>query len=358
MKSIILICIFLACVLSGCSKKKPPQQAELPSIPIHAAPIEIRDFLLHFETIGSIKPFRTAEVKPQVSGLITKVHFTEGQRIQEGDLLYTIEPASYAIKVQEMQAHLAHNLAYLKNVQKKLERYKSLSNKDLIAKVEWDELETQVALYEALAKADKARLLSAKLDLEHCEIRAPISGRTGKTALQVGSKAESDALVTIFQTEPLYVEFAITERELQLLTDDQCAIEVYAAGGGDRSLGSGKVVFLDQEIDPKSRMLAVRGILEKSEHSLWPGQSVRVHLIFGKKTQAKMVPLKAIKTNQGGPYVFSVKADHTVETRSVKLGAEEKGFVVIEEGLEGVEKVVTEGHLRLMSGSKVEEAVR
>ncbi len=102
-------------------------------------------------------------------------------------------------------------------------------------------------------------------------------------------------------------------------------------------------------------MLAVTGILAKSQHSLWPGQSVRVHLYFGKKEKAKLIPMRAVKNNQDGPYIFTVKEDNTVEMRPVKLGVEEKGQIVVEEGLEDVFKVVTEGHLRLFPGAKIEE---
>ena len=209
MKKIILS---LAIILAGCSDPTPPQGHEMPPIPVHSASIEVRDVPLFFEAIGVVQPAKTAQVKPHVSGMIEKVHFTEGEKIEEGALLYTLQEASYAIRVQEAEAQRDQTLVNLLGARKKLERYKSLTNQDLISKVEWDELESTVALHQAVLKADKARLAAAELDLEHCKIKAPISGFAGKTALHAGSLAGAEPLVTLMQIEPLYVDFSITEK--------------------------------------------------------------------------------------------------------------------------------------------------
>ncbi len=340
-------------LLTACSEK-PQQSLELPPVPVQTAEIEIRDVPLFFEALGVIKPSQTADVRPQVSGMINEVHFTEGEWVEEGTLLYTIDDAPYAIRVQELQSQLAQDLAHLNNVKKKYERFKSLTKQDLIAKVEWDELETKIALHEASIQADEARLSAAKLDLQHCRIIAPITGFAGKTALGKGNMVSDSPLMTLTQNDPLYVDFLITERELQQIAFTTPLIKVYLAGK-EECIAAGKVTFMDHAIDPKSGMLAATGILAKSQKPLWPGQSVRVHLFFGKKEKAQLIPMRAVKTNQDGPYIFTVKEDNTVEIRAIKLGPEEKGQIVVEEGLEGAVKVVTEGQLRLFPGAKVEE---
>lgn len=348
------IMIGLGILLAGCSDKSVQQELGPPPVPVQTSEIQIRDVPLFFEAIGLVKPSQTVDIKPQVNGLIKEEHFTEGQWVQEGDLLYTIEDAPYAIAVQEQQAQLAQDLAHLSNAKKKLERYKSLSKQDLIARVEWDELETTIALHEAMVQADEARVAAAKLNLHHCNIVAPIAGYVGKSALGKGNMATGETLVTVTQNDPLYVDFFVTEKELQQVTTEAPLIKIYAIGN-DECLAAGKVTFMDHSIDPKSGMLAATGTLAKSHQPLFPGQSVRVHLYFGKKTMAKLIPMRAVKTNQDGPYIFSVKEDNTVETRTVKLGPEEKGQIVIEEGLDEVSKVVTEGQLRLFPGAKIEE---
>jgi membrane fusion protein, multidrug efflux system len=350
---------FLGCciLLTGCSDTTPQQAFEMPPVPVYAAPIEVRDVPLFFEAVGVVKPAKTAEVKARVSGIIEKIHFTEGERIEAGALLYTLEETSYAISVREAEARRGQTLVNFLCAKKKWERYKSLPNQDLIAKIEWDELESAVILQQAMLKADEARLAAAKLDLERCKIRAPISGFAGKNALQEGNMVGSDPLVTLMQIEPLYIDFSITEKELREVSEPASPIRVYAVGK-EECLGEGRVTFMDHAIDPQSGMLAVRGVLSPEHKAVWPGQIATVRVYYGKKEKAQMIPMRAIRTGQDGPYVFTITEDNTVEIRTVKLGPEDNGQIVIESGIEGASRIVTEGQHRLFSGSKIEEVTR
>ena len=346
--------LILAFALTGCSKKGPEQAFVPPPVPVHLSSVELRDVPLFFEAIGVVKPSQAADVKPQVSGMIKKVHFNEGEWVDEGALLYTIDDGLYTIKVQEVKAQLFQDQANLINAKKKLERYKSLTKRDWIAAVEWDELETRIALNEAAVAADEARLAGALRDLEHCQIKAPIAGKTGKSALGVGNLVQQGAsLVNLVQADPLAVDFSITEKELLLITSKEPQVQIYHAGSTE-CIANGSVTFMDLQIDQKSGMLAASAKLSSVAKPLRPGQTVRVHLFYDNKQNAKLIPMRAIKTNQDGPYLFTVKEDNTVEIRSIKLGPEENGLIVVEEGLTDTDKVVTEGHSRLFPGAKVE----
>lgn len=352
MKKLLLI---VAICLVGCNKKEAaPASFTPPAIPVRTTAIEKHTVPLFFESLGVVLPFQSVAVTSQVNGVIGQVHFTEGAWVNAGDLLYTITDDSLAKKVDEMQAILLQNQAVLSNAQKKFRRYKSLSSSDLVSQVEWDEVEMQVALSEATVAADRARLDLAQLDLAHCRITAPISGYTGKSALHAGDRTDGSTLVTLFQPEPYQVDFTITEKELEKLPAAALHVEIFSSGG-ETLLGKGEVVFLDNQIDPKSGLLEASAEISSLLHPVWSGQTVRVHLFFGEKKDAVLIPLKAIKTNQNGPYVFALKEDNTVEITPVKLGPEERGWIVVEEGLSELSKVVTEGHNRLFSGSKIEE---
>lgn len=341
-------------LLAACSEN-PQQAPQLPPVPVRIEEVLVKDVPLFFEAMGTITPYQIAEVKPQIQGLITAIHFKEGQEVKKGDLLYTIDPIPYEIKVKEAEALLLQNLANFNNARKKLERFKNLSKQDLIAPVEWDELESKIALFDAMVQAADAGVAAAKLNLEYCRITAPISGRTGKTSLAVGNMvAVGTTLVTLSQEKPLFVDFGLSEKELQKLPSPNPAVEIYVSAQ-EECLARGEVTFLDHNIDPKSGLLAARAQLTTLSKPLWGGQMVRVHLFFGKKEQATLIPLKAIKTNQIGPYIFIAKEDDTVELRNVKLGPEEKGMIVVEEGLEKNSRIVTEGQSRLFPGSKIEE---
>lgn len=347
----------LALALLGCSKKAKEQQNFIPpAVPVRTAEIVVRNVPLYFESLGVIASAHHVDIIPQVQGQITKMHFEEGSTVNVGDLLYTIDEGAYEIKANEARAQLMHDKATLENAQKRLDRYKSLTNQDLIAKVEWDELQTQVALAEAVVKADEARLAASVRDLEHCQIRSPIHGKAGKTTLHPGNFVIPGAsLLKIVQEDALLADFSLTEKEMRQLPDSSVRIEIYAVGQNE-CLGQGEMTFLDHTLDPKSGLIAARARVSKQYKPLISGQMVRLHLYFKEMKNAILVPLKSIKTNQSGPYVFAVKEDNTVEICSVKLGVEEKGMIVVEEGLDGKSKIVTEGQQRLFSGTKVEEA--
>jgi multidrug efflux system membrane fusion protein len=351
--------LFASLTLLGCSSNAPSQQQFTPpAVPVRTAEVVMRNMPLYFEEMGVVASSCSVDVIPQVQGQITQMHFEEGAQVVEGDLLYTIDQGPYDIKVKEAEAQLMQNMANLENVQKRMDRYKSLTKQDLISKVEWDELATQITLAEAMVKADEARLAAAQRDLEHCKVKAPISGKAGKTSLHPGNLVASGiALLKLVQEDSLVIDFSLTEKELRKLPESNPRVEVYAAGEQD-CIAKGEVVFLDHTLDTKTGMIAARARITETHKPLLVGQAVRLHLFFGERENAKLIPLKAIKTNQSGPYVFAVKEDNLVEIRSLKLGPEDKGMIVVEDGLEGVSKIVTEGHLRLFPGIKVEEAAQ
>lgn len=345
--------LLLSLAFAACSGNPSTKKTAAPATPVYTANVAIADVPLFFEAIGTVKAKQVVEIKPQVTGVIKSVHFTEGDFVKEGDLLYTIDDASYVIKAKEAEALLLQDKAHLQSAEKKLKRYESLYQENLISKQEWEELETKLALTKAMVKADLARLAGINLDISRCKITAPISGKIGKTTLHAGNKVTEAPLVTLIQSDPLYVEFFVTEAECKQITSSS-SLKIYELGK-EKCIAEGKLVFLDHSLDPKTGMLFAKGVLSPSKDNLLVGQSVRVQLIFGVKEKAKLIPMQAVKTNEDGAYVFSVKEDSTVEIKPIVLGPEENGMIVVEEGLNPDEKVVTQGHLRLYPGSQVEE---
>lgn len=357
----IKIPLFALAVLSACSQGGGQGQFTPPPVPVLTAEALQADVPVSLESLGKIKASLVADVKPQVAGMITQVHFLEGQPVVKGDLLFSIDSKPYEIKVQEAEAVLAQDLSHLKNAEKKLERYKSLSKQNLISQVEWDELECKVAMYEALVEAHKARLAAANLELEHCQIVAPISGETGLIQVQEGnlvSASHAASLVTISAIDPLFVDFTLTEHELEWLppkwNQEGLFLEVLKPGSNE-VVTEGSLTFLDQSIDSHSGMVRARGKVLNAAKTLRSGQSVRVRLHVGSQEMAMLVPAKSVKMNQEGSYVFVVGEDQTVALRSVTIGIESGDRVVIEEGLKAGDIVITEGHLRLAPGAKVED---
>lgn len=269
--------------------------------------------------------------------------------------LFFIDSRIYASKVQEAEAQLAIDRANLKAAQKKYTRFHSLAEKDLIAQTEWDDLEAQTEKTQAGVSMDEARLANARLDLEKCTVRSPIDGRVGKIDVHVGHLIEGSGstLTTVAQMDPLVVEFAVTEKEFPQFPKEQIPFEMSTLCS-EGTCRSGKVTFVDNAFDSKTGLIVIRGKVENPDYSIRPGQSVRVKLPLSVIPGAVIIPQKAIRYNQTGPYIYVVKDDNTVEVRQITLGLEQGLDQQVLEGLKPEERIILEGHLRLSPGAKVE----
>lgn len=351
-----LIPIFFCCVLTGCGTDQTTTTAEMPAIPVIAHPPIVKDITTYIDSIGTLHPSMFLEVRAQVNGILDKVFVTEGQELQTGTPLFSIEPTYYSIKVREAQAQLAMDEADFLNIKKKMDRYRDLFQKELISKTEWEELETQLAKAQAAVDCDQARLITAKLDLEHCTVKSSITGSIGKLDLHPGlliNEGQTDSLATISQMDPLIVEFKVTEKEYAKLLSDNRLIEIHPLCSNEISK-QGTITFVDNHFDPKTGLLLIRAQMDNGDKTLRPGQSVRVRIPVSVTSAAKMIPQKAIRYNQSGPYVYVVQSDNTVASRQLVLGDELDSDQIVLQGIDNDEQIITDGHLRLAPGSKVE----
>lgn len=349
---IIIIIIGFTCFLTAC--KKEIKGIENPqSIPVIASKPLIRDIPFYIESIGTLFPNVCVEIHPEVSGILTEVFVKEGQWIEKNAPLFKIDPTSYLIKLQETQAQLALDKIKWEAAQKKLERFRSLAEKDLIAQVEWDTLLAEALVAKSTLQADEAKILSAKLDVERCTISAPCAGRLGKLNVHTGNyikDTNNPNLACIMQLNPLVVEFALTENEL---IHQPKMIEIQSLISKEKK-AQGAITYFDNQFDSKTGLLLVKGSIPNSSHEWLPGQNVRVRMQISTFPNALLVPQRAVKHNHEGPFVYVIQENNKVELRQVKTGEDVDQDVIILEGINPEEKIVTEGHLRLSHGSKVE----
>jgi len=350
---------FLGLVFTGCNpQEQKPISKEIPAIPVIATSPTVRDITVYLESIGSLLPSIFMEIRPQTSGILTNVLVNEGQMVKEGDPLFKINAQSYEIRVQEAEAQLAIDEAGLKAVQKKMSRYKDLAERDLVAKTEWDELKAHLQKSQAAVQLDNARVKYAKLELDHCLLYSPIDGRVGKLNAAKGflvAVGQTTPLATISKMDPLIVEFTITEKEFPYLPKDGISINVQSlCSAGIQECSNGEVTFVDNHFNSATGLLLIRGKIDNPNGTLKPGLSVKVQLPIELTTDAKLIPQKAIRYNQEGPYVYVINEDSTVAIRQLLLGKEYETDQIILEGLHPEEKIILEGHLRLSPGVKVE----
>lgn len=352
--------LLIFCVLPflfACSKDNDTASFTPPAIPVIVTEVQLRDVPLYIDSIGTIKPAQSVDIRPEVNGRLLQVHFKEGDRVNKGDRLFTIDSTSYEIKLKEGEALLAQDRASLDSSIKKYDRYEKLSKKELVPQQEWEEIQASVEKGKATIAADEARVAAAKRDVDNCTIEAPIDGTIGRTSVDPGNlitALQTTPLVTLSLIDTLYIDFALTEKEfMQLQNREGMAIEVCPLCGISKK-AHGVISYVDHQFDRKNGMVAVSAKIGNKQREFLPGQGVKVLIPINIITGAKLLPQKSVKVNQNGPYVYVVQEDNTVALRQVILGDEEGEDVVISEGVEPGEKVILEGHLRLAPGAKVE----
>ena len=315
--------------------------------------------------VGHVMPYSTVTIHSQIQGMISEVHFREGQEVKQGDLLFTIDPRPSQAALDQARAALERDTAQLEYATINFAREQKLFDQKLISQ---DELDTNRASQDALTgtvAADRAAITNALLNLDYCQIRAPIDGRTGSLQSFAGNvvKAPDDILLTINQIHPIYVAFAVPEQYLPEIKREmrEKTLKVMATFQNMDVPPQGELTFIDNAVDTTTGTIQLKATFPNEDNTLWPGQFVQVALTLSDLTNAIVVPSQAVQTGQNGQFVYVVKPDQTAgekpdqiaEERPVTIGITYQGETVVQSGLKAGETVVTDGQLRLEPGVKV-----
>ena len=349
----------LALAATALSCAKADKAAVVESVPVRVGLVEKKAVPLQIRNVGTVQAYIAVAVRAQVTGEIMEVHFREGQELKKGELLFSIDPRPYEAALAQAEAALARERAQMVNAQTDVKRYEDLVKKDYVTQQQYDSVKANAAATAANVRSNQALVERARLDLAFCSIRAPIDGRSGSILVQSGNVVKSNdaVLVTINQIAPIYLTFAVPERELPEIrrrqNEGSLVVEAEEPASG-RSLGRGALTFVDNTVDRATGTITLKATFANVDRVLWPGEFVNAVLTLTTDQGAIVAPVGAVQNGQEGTYAFVVKADKTVESRPVKVARAVAGGVVIASGLAAGETVVTDGQLRLVPGSKVE----
>jgi len=352
-------------------------------VPVVTARAEQKPVPVTVPAVGTVEAESSVQIRSQVTGQLTAVHFTEGREVQQGDPLFSLDPRPFQVALLQAQAVLERDIATLKNAQAQQSRADSLFQKGLLARDQYESLRASAAALTATVEADKAAVETARLNLKYTEITAPISGRTGALGAHVGDLVranDSNSLVVINQLSPIYVAFSVPGRFLPDVRRYQALKPLAVIATLPRALGPearsapgaagtgtdpgpaeqpatarGVLIFIDNAVDATTGTIKLKGAFPNSDGQLWPGAFVQVKLDLTIQADAVVVPYTAVQASQDGQFVYVVKPDRTVEMRPVKAERQQGDDVVIAAGLSPGEEVVTDGQLRLIPGARVSE---
>jgi multidrug efflux system membrane fusion protein len=349
----------LAVLLCGACKSKNEKPKATPPVPVTVAQSVAKEVPVQIRAIGNIEAYASVDIKSQISGQIMEIHFDEGSDVEKGALLISIDPAPFLAILRQNEAALAKNRAQEKFAREQAARYAGLLEDGIVTKDQVDLLRTTAEALSAAVTADLAAIKSAKIQLDYCTIRSPITGRTGALALHAGNLAKENdvSIVTIHQVSPIYVAFAIPEKKMADVKNAMAGSEVtitVAIPDAPGQAETGTLRFLDNAVNAATGTIKIKGILANTAKRLWPGQFTDVVMTLGTLKNAVVIPTGAIQTSQEGQFVYIVKPDKTVEVRPVTMGPEMGEESVIDKGIAPGETVVTDGQLRLVPGATIE----
>jgi multidrug efflux system membrane fusion protein len=354
------VCAFFFGCTSGDSKQQKAHAAGPRSISVSVAPVQRQDVPVYLSGLGTVTAFNTANIKSRVDGQIMKVNFREGQEVHQGELLLEIDSRPYQVQLEQMQAQLFRDQAQLRDARLNLERYTSLIPSGSIAQQQVDTQKATVDQLDGTVRNDQAQVDSAKLNIAYCHITAPFSGRIGLRQVDPGNivhASDTTPMLILTQLHPIAVIFTLPEDVLRDVAQQmqKRTLEVDAFSRDDQTkLASGKLLTIDNQIDPTTGTAKLKAVFDNKDNKLWPNQFVNADLLVETRKNSTVVPTAALLRGPQGTFVYAVNPDNTVQDKPVTVGLTQGDTTVITSGVNPGDKVVTDGQDKLQRGSRIE----
>jgi membrane fusion protein, multidrug efflux system len=365
--SVLWLAAAIVIFAAGCSRSAPtpppPGPVEVEVVAVSAAPVAFNR-----ELPGRTAARRIAQVRARVSGIILKRHFTEGADVKEGELLYEIDPAPYALNLARARAELQRAESNLAAVRLQAERFKPLVATNAISKQQYDDAVASAGVGEAAVAAAKAAVMAAELDLGYAKVTAPISGRIGLAEVTEGAyvqAGQATLLATVQQIDPIYVNLVQPSTEIERLRrefdsgrmrkdgDGRPEVTLLMEGGVEYP-DRGQLEFADITVDRATGAVTLRALFPNPDKRILPGSFVRARFEEGINPAALLVPQQAVSRNyRGDPTVYVVAANGTAELRLLKVSRAYRDNWVVDSGLTAGEKVIVSNLQRIRPGVPV-----
>jgi multidrug efflux system membrane fusion protein len=329
------------------------------AMPVPVAKIVRKTIPIYLEYSARTEAIRNVALQAKIAGYVQTQNVADGADVKEGDLLYTIDPRDYQAALDSAKAQLQRDTAALDYARGNVERGTSLANNGYLDKNTFEQRTSALRQAEAAIAIAQAAVRSAEINLSYTEIRAPFTGRLGRNQASVGTliTAGSATLNTLVQLDPVYVTFNPSETDLDAIetarSKGPVKAEIYLPGD-DKARTSGEVTFVDNTVDRSTGTIVARATIANADHSLLPGQYVRIRLAVSEQPDALVVPQTALGSSQLGKYVYVVGKDNKVDMRLVSLGPTDGKLVAITKGISEGDQVISGNLQKIGPGSLVQ----
>lgn len=328
--------------------------------PVQVMAVQQRTMPIFLTALGNVTPYNSVALKARVTGELTRVDFTEGQQVHQGQTLMVIDPRPYQAVLDQARGQLSHDQALLKNGVAEFARYQALFKAGVVSKEALDAQESTYGQYQGAIKSDEAAIETAALQVQYCTITSPINGRIGLRLVDKGNliTANTTNLIVINQVQPIAAYFTLPEDQLPQVLKKLAASQRLLVEAFDRSdvqkLATGYLLTTDNQIDPTTGTAKLKAVFQNADNMLFPNQFVNVHLILEQKSDAIVVPAVALQHGTHGDFVWLLKDDKTVVMQPVQTLLTEGSQTILQNGLTAGQTVIVDGADRLRPGSKVD----
>jgi multidrug efflux system membrane fusion protein len=358
--ALLLVAVLVWLIRPGSHTPSHARGSDNGPVPVGIAAVREGDIHVRIDALGTVTPLATVTVKPEVSGIIQKIDFKEGQMVRAGEVLAEIDPRPFQAALDQAKGALARDAAQYANAQIDLKRYQALWAQSAVSQ---QILATQEALVRTDAgtvEADKGAVEAAAVNLGFCRITSPVAGEVGLRQVDLGNYVQvgvTTEIAVVTELQPMSVLFTLPEDDIAKVMSRVRSGAALPADAFDRSqsvkLASGTLATVDNEIDPTTGTVKLRALFDNSEYRLFPSQFVNVRLLVQTLHGQTTVPAAAVQHGASGSYVFLVKPDSTVAMRGVSLGPTDGDEVDVTRGLSPGDRVVVDGADRLSDGARV-----
>ena len=364
-KKILLGTLVLALIGGGIwwlSRPAPGKSVAGAPIPVRVALVQQQDVPRYINGIGAVLSLHSVVIRPQIDGILTDIRVKEGQTVNAGDLLATLDDRSIKASLDQARAQLGQNQAQLQVALVDLKRYQLLSVDNGVSRQTLDQQQALVNQLKASAQGDQATIAAAQVQLSYTQIQSPVSGRVGIRAVDAGNflrVSDAQGLFSVTQIDPIAVEFSLPQQQLPLLHELLAAKEPARVkafiGNADNSgtpLGEGRLSLIDNQVAATTGTIKAKAQFDNPTQSLWPGQLVNVEVQTGLQRDALVVPPQVVQRGLDNYFVYRVNGDK-VETVPVQLTFQDTELSIIT-GVNPGDALVSDGQSRLKPGARVE----